>query len=363
MSQAVLIVAWRRPDLVRTLLAQLSHWRGLRIYVAVDGPRGSVPADETDCAATREIIDSFAAEQSIARRYQPKNLGLKAHIVSSIDWFFSFEREGVILEEDVLPTKEFMSFSRELLLRFRRNPKVAQISGANHAPGLQPVDSDYYFSQLQHVWGFATWSNRWRGFSSFLSSGKQFTIPEIEQLFPSLPSGFHKHWTQRTNAELAGESRTWTAAWNTFCALHGRLSVVPSFPLVENTGLGADATHHRSIPLLAGVMARPKPFRDPLQHPQELVANAALDDYVAATQWATQSAPKRLLFALTESLRRLLTRELIRYQLEQREGNRLSGGSKGNRPYLTVAQHLWLHRSRNETQTLKSAELSFPRAP
>ena len=48
-----------------------------------------------------------------------------------IDWFFSYEAAGIILEDDCLPTEEFFRYCDVMLDKFKDNNKIYAISGNN----------------------------------------------------------------------------------------------------------------------------------------------------------------------------------------------------------------------------------------
>ena len=98
-----------------------------------------------------------------------ENLGCKYAVSGAINWFFQHEEMGIILEDDCLPSQSFFWFCEELLKRYKDDMRVWHVSGNNFQNGVVRGDSDYYFSKYNHIWGWATWANRWRHYDVEMS--------------------------------------------------------------------------------------------------------------------------------------------------------------------------------------------------
>ena len=91
-----------------------------------------------------------------------ENLGCKARVSSGLDWVFEQVPEAIILEDDCLPHPTFFRFCEELLAHYRDDQRVGMISGDNFQFGHRINDDSYYFSNINHIWGWATWRSRWQ---------------------------------------------------------------------------------------------------------------------------------------------------------------------------------------------------------
>ena len=307
---AVLLLVWRRPEKTRKLLALLQR-RGVgTIYVSGDGPRPGNRDDAQLVGETRQVVFQAAENIAIRTKFAPEHRGLRRSVVEGIDWFFESESEGIILEDDLLPADQFWSFMEQGLSKFRERKRVSQVSGTNHSGELLGARSNSHFSAFQHIWGFATWADRWRGFSDFISSGR-VSREDIAAAFPTMPAGFHRHWHRRVSEELDGRRDTWTASWNFFSAMKGRVSLVPPHTLVSNLGYGASATNSYRVPLIAGPPptppATPPPISADVRMP--IFPDQRRDRLVAVTQWSTQPLFLRYLLALSEWFRRRLAHQ------------------------------------------------------
>ena len=328
---------WRRPGLAAQMLGELGGAALSALYVNVDGPRKS---DRKDAALTEEVrslVLGFRPDYPVYLNASQKHRGLRRSIIEGTNWFFTNEPHGIVLEEDTLPSEAFFSFCSELLHRYRDNLRISQISGTNHGIGAPRPATGYYYSQFQHIWGFATWADRWHGFSNFAAT-QEIPLLDIQQAFPRMPRTFHRHWRNRVNKELAGTSDTWSASWNLFSASRARLSVVPAQTLVMNIGFSKAATNAKRIPLIAGGPPTGVPLDEnaiSLIGPQKLAADGSRDYYVGMTQWPTQKHHTRVSLALMELIRRVALSV----------GNAPRSQNTGGTQELTVAQKFFLRKA------------------
>ena len=69
----------------------------------------------------------------------------------SISWFFEQEPEGIILEDDCVPSLSFFGYCTTLLKKFRNDERIGHISGSNYQLGKNRGDGTYYYSNLTLV--------------------------------------------------------------------------------------------------------------------------------------------------------------------------------------------------------------------
>ena len=94
--------------------------------------------------------------------FREGNLGCRNAVSSAITWFFGQEPEGIILEDDCLPSPSFFPYCAELLKCFRDDERVMCITGDSFQRDMSGYPYSYYFSKYNHVWGWATWRRAWR---------------------------------------------------------------------------------------------------------------------------------------------------------------------------------------------------------
>jgi hypothetical protein len=244
MKSPVLLVAWRRPELTRRVIASIRTYAPDQMYVACDGPNPQRQGEQDKVNETRRVIDSeINWPCKIYRRYSETNQGCRLGVSSAISWFFENVEEGIIIEDDCLPNIGFYNFCENLLNRYRDNDKVCCISGNNFQGGAWRSDGSYYFSRYNHCWGWASWRKAWDAYDAELEGWKSIRqTKKIREIFSNPIEA--EYWSKLCDSMLfQGIPDTWDIRWFIGCALHSRLTAIPNRNMVVNIGFGEDATH------------------------------------------------------------------------------------------------------------------------
>ena len=247
-TPAVLLLLFNRPDTTRAVFAAIRQAQPARLYVAADGPRPNRPADIAACAAARAEVASIDWPCQVQTLFQDRNLNCGVGPVTAINWFFSQEEEGIILEDDCVPTPDFFRFCAELLARYRYDARVLHIGGYNseaaarHTPA--PEADSYYFSTHVSSWGWATWRRAWQhyrfdmmGFEDLCAQG------HLRKYYGSRAEAYF--WRRRFEQvrQAPAPPDVWDFQWHFTVAAHAGLAIMPAVNLVGNIGFGSQATH------------------------------------------------------------------------------------------------------------------------
>ena len=236
----ILLLGFNRPELLRGLVAILAKVRPLKIYLAVDGPRPDRPGEAEQCAACAAVADAIDWPCKVKKLVREKNLGCRLGVSGAIDWFFSQEEEGIILEDDCWPDPSFFRFATELLVRYRDDERVGVISGNNHYGFISDPKASYRFTNFVLIWGWATWRRAWK-----------LNQPDPEAFRATGSDIIRKANLTRRMRIMYGrfledvlETRsTWDVLWMLSLQSHGLLSILPRSNLVVNQGYGQGGTH------------------------------------------------------------------------------------------------------------------------
>jgi hypothetical protein len=271
----VLLTVFRRPDTTREVLEAIRAVRPSRMYVAADGPNPARAGEAEACAKTREIATRIDWPCELRTLFSDRNLGCRLGMITAIDWFFSNEPEGIILEDDVVPVPSFFAYCAELLDRYRTDSRIAMIGGTNLLRGARWGDASYYFSRTFPVWGWATWRRAWQLYDRNMALWEPFRAANgFAQL--GLPRLYERAFSWDFNAVASGRVDTWDYQWLFTGLAHNMWSLVPQVNLVSNIGFGAGAVHTRSAESeFSRLETQAMPF--PLNHPTFFAANQAAD--------------------------------------------------------------------------------------
>lgn len=238
LSPAVLLIAFNRPEPTRQVFAAIRAARPERLFFACDGPRVGMVGEAERVAQVRLLLQEVDWPCQVSTRFLNHNIGCGHGPSTAIDWFLAEVDEGVILEDDCVPTPAFFRFAATMLSRYRDDPSVGVICGSKMAPQVS-LGSTYGFSRIPSTWGWATWRRAWLGY-------------EIQPLKVSPDEPWTKLLHRKTVRNLSiavagGLHRDDIHAWDYQFMLQmlrrGMLTVIPDDNLVLNIGFDGLGTH------------------------------------------------------------------------------------------------------------------------
>ena len=295
MDTPVAFIIFNRPDTTERVFAEIAKAKPPKLLVVSDGPRSNREREFERVAQTREIIERVDWPCDVLTNFSDVNLGCRTRVSSGIDWIFEHVEEAIILEDDCLPETTFFRFCQEMLDRYRHDQRVGMITGDNFQFGRRYSDDSYYFSKYMHIWGWASWRDRWSGSYDVNMFHWQRVRDEgrIEDLVADKEEiGF---WAETFNRVYLGEIDTWDHQWVFANWIEGRLGVVPSVNLISNIGFGVDATHTKARSPLSELPTFPMSF--PLKHPS-IHARSVKADRFSQKQFLTPPRWRRMINAL-----------------------------------------------------------------
>lgn len=276
---AVLFLVFNRPETTARVFAAIREARPPRLYVAADGPRPDRPTELANCARVREIALAVDWPCEVQTLLRETNLGCRRAVEEALDWFFTREQMGIVLEDDCLPSQSFFRFCEQLLVRQRDNSRLFSISGSNFQGGHLRGDFSYYFSKHFHCWGWASWRRAWQAYRSA-------NTPDAKSLargMSHLGDGnklFASYWRQIADSSNRREIDSWAYRVTLHCWACGGtpdewLHVIPQRNLVANIGFGESSTHTRGTETYTAASH----LDFPLRHPSQLLRDTAADRY------------------------------------------------------------------------------------
>lgn len=162
----------------------------------------------------------------------------------SIKWMFSHVDRGLILEDDVVPSLSLFPFTKILLDKYEYDNRVGMICGMNHLGEYNAHQSDYFFSRVTSIWGWATWKRTidlWDENLTFLED--THIVSKIKQLLGKRIS--RQRFSSWFKHKLDKENRIYFESLvNSTAILNSQLSILPSKNLISNIGISEDGAHY-----------------------------------------------------------------------------------------------------------------------
>lgn len=232
MISPVLLVTFNRLEYTKKTFESIRRARPPRLYLASDGPREHIEGEDKIVREIRDwLLNNVDWECEVYTRFLDKNSGGCAYGVSgAITWFFSKEKEGIVLEDDYVASSSFFGFCDELLDKYRDNKSIWSIAGISN--GLTSKDgSTYHFSYIMNCWGWAGWADRWQYFDLSLLNYKKENMKKI--IHNDLILEFYEEKLLQTKKY---KDKSWAYPWTFKILEQGGLCINPYKNLVMNIG-------------------------------------------------------------------------------------------------------------------------------
>ena len=276
-NTAILFLVFNRPSNTAIVFEQIRKIAPSRLYVAADGPRHGKEGEAELTTNVRKIATAVDWSCKVTTLFREENMGCRAAVGDAITWFFSMEQEGIILEDDCLPSESFFWFCQAMLSKYRTEEKIGSIRGTHLS--MHDGASSYYFSRHALPWGWASWARAWNKSDRQMTSWPQAT--PIRHL-KSLNVGgwlFSLHFAGILKKVARREIDSWSNPWMYNCWCYELLTVCPPRNLIRNIGFSDEATNTiTDHPVLSNLKANELEW--PVQGTPSLTPNDSADAFI-----------------------------------------------------------------------------------
>lgn len=237
----ILFLIFNRPQITQLVFNEIKKQKPKYLFIAADGPRPEKPGESALCNNAREIVNQINWDCELKTLFQDENLGCRKAVSGAISWFFENIDEGIILEDDCLPSQSFFKYCEELLEKYRDDERIFLISGYNKQNTWNEHKNDYFFSQLGGIWGWASWKRAWKSYDVEMADICDFVKENnFEKLFGK---DIGRVRQKEIMSVIEKNINTWDYQWGYARHKNNGLACVPSKSLIENIGFGSEATH------------------------------------------------------------------------------------------------------------------------
>lgn len=248
----ILIIAYKRKDTFLKLLNYIKELNPKKLYIAIDSPPDWNLIDKQQNEDVKKVINDFKYPDGcqVFKLFQDVNLGCGKGPKKAIDWFFSNEDKGIILEDDCLPDKTFFYFCKELLLRYVNDEKIMAISGNNYLLNKIEISESYFFTKYPNIWGWATWRRAWDLMDWEMKDYNNFLKNEVIAKYANTKEEYI-YWKKTFDYvhNSLDNSTCWDYQWLYSIWNNNGYGIAPSVNLVKNVGFDEFATHTHDRPI------------------------------------------------------------------------------------------------------------------
>jgi hypothetical protein len=242
MKTPVAVFFYNRPTKLKQLIEVLELIKPTELFCICDGPKDKLSIGNTiainEC---KELISKINWECNIHKNYAKTNLGCKIRVESGLDWIFDNVEYCIILEDDCKPDISFFEYCNFLLIKYKLNKNISMISGDNFNISSDKLSNEYFYSKYSNIWGWATWSDRWKKYRKYGCSN--LLLNPIKKITSLGTLNEYLFWQKTIRNLNKGELNTWDYNWTIFNLNSSHLSIVPHVNLVQNIGFDRDSTH------------------------------------------------------------------------------------------------------------------------
>ena len=238
----ILFLVFNRPELTIRVFEIIRKIKPTKLFIAADGPRLDTEGDIEKCKAVRIIVTQVDWDCDLITLFRGENLGCGKAVSQAISWFFEQVEEGIILEDDCLPSGSFFIFCQKMLGQFRANEKIMHIGGSNFQNGIKRGVDDIYFSKIPHIWGWATWRESWNNYEFSLKNYSCEDVKRVVNLNIQKDEIFD-YWVSVYCQMINKPIDTWDYQWHFAIWRNNGISIIPQKNLISNIGFGSCATH------------------------------------------------------------------------------------------------------------------------
>ena len=288
-KSAILFVLFNRPDTTARVFEQIKIAQPKRLYVAADGPRSSIEGEAELCEQARATI-KVDWDCEVKTLYNTENKGCRNGVSAAIDWFFAQEQEGIILEDDCLPSNSFFKFCDILLERYRGDTRIKHITGCNLQQGKKWGNGSYYFSNRTHVWGWACWKRVWDDYDITLGeyNAEEMKV-KIKDIFDD--DLVVDSWMDIFAEVKAGTVDSWAYPLDFINFWRNGLTIIPNENLISNIGFKTGATN---TPDADNVFANvPLAEIDNIVHPETIAPKKEADLFIINSHFNIEEKRRR----------------------------------------------------------------------
>jgi hypothetical protein len=235
----ILFLIFNRPESTAIVFDQIKRQKPKKLYIAADGPRANRINEEAQCEITRNaVLEKIDWDCEVNTLFRTENLGCGKAVSQAITWFFEKEEQGIILEDDCVPSESFFSFCAALLEKYKDDSNVMHITGTNLNDKKRFNNHSYHFSGYAGIWGWATWRRAWEKYD-FELADTHFYKRLIRKKFKDPFE--RKFWNTVLNTLKNVD--TWDYQWMFSIWKAGGLCINTNYNFISNIGFDENATH------------------------------------------------------------------------------------------------------------------------
>lgn len=246
----VALFTYNRPEhtratleaLVRNTLAPETD-----LYVFSDGPKSD--ADTASVASVREVVRGVSGFASVSLITRSVNMGLANSVITGVSELLREHSRIIVLEDDLVTTKNFIAFMNDALDRYSNDPKAFSVTGYRLPEGYLHIPRDFPYDTFAGYrcssWSWGTWRDRWNLVDWDMSYFADFMKDEMARA--EFDKG-GRDLTKMLRQQKEGKIDSWAIRFSFAHYANDMRCMYPRKSLVQNIGLDNSGVHTKPNP-------------------------------------------------------------------------------------------------------------------
>jgi len=252
---AVLLIGFNRPEIIARSFNCIANEKPEKLYVAIDGPRDEVSADDNLVNQVKNIVTNIAWPCQVRYLFNEQNMGAEVTVSNAVSWVLKEEEAVIVIEDDIVAATSFFRFCEEMLIKYKENENIYMISGGQFTPMKLPNDEDYLFAIHGHTGtGWATWRRAWQHYSLYIDvETLDITKKKIRSMSSNKAQELYIESLINRMKKNGPGNNTWDYCWLFILYYNQGLSIIPRVNLTSNIGIlglhakGQTEHHYRTF--------------------------------------------------------------------------------------------------------------------
>jgi len=229
----VILFTYLKIDPLRKTVQSLSDnflATDTNLIIFSDGPKNINEVDRIN--EIRTYLKSIEGFNSVIIHEFSYNLGLSNSIIQNVTEVFKSYPSAIILEDDIITSKNFLSFMNQALNFYQNDSKILSISG--YSPSIKGLETnEVYFTQRSSSWGWACWADRWSSIDWGCSQYEDFKYNrKLKKQFNRMGSDM----SYMLKKQMQGYLDSWAIRFCFHQFNNNLFSVVPAISKTSNIG-------------------------------------------------------------------------------------------------------------------------------
>ncbi len=241
----IIVFAFNRPDNLRKSIDSLlfnPEAKESDLFVFVDGPRTEKAGENEKVQLVRDYVKNITGFKSLTYQFSKVNKKLGPSIIAGVTEVINEFGKAIIIEDDLVVTKNFLSFMNQGLELYKDNKRVFSICGyTNKVTRPANYSYDAYFCVRSSSWGWGTWKDRWERVDWELSDWWKHCLNKKK----FCKWGGSDCWKMLEDWH-AGRNQSWAIRFCYSQFLSDSVSLFPIISKVANEGFDGEGTNCKS---------------------------------------------------------------------------------------------------------------------